>query len=268
MKKKPVLLMFCCTAFTLCVSLIASWIEPLTDECRVTVLDVGQGQCILLQSEGRSFLVDCGGDNASGAADLAAETLLSQGISRLDGIIVTHFDADHAGGIPYLLTRIQADTVFLPDILDENAVGEKIGSYCDNKPIHVKDDLFLTFGQSKMTLFAPDSRNMGNESSMCVLFQTQNCDILITGDRGTLGEMMLLHKTQLPKLEVLIAGHHGSASSTGDKLLMQTMPEYVLISVGRNNRYGHPAGSLLERLQKYDATVYRTDQNGTIIFRR
>ena len=267
-KKKPVLLMFCCTAITLCASLVAAWVEPLVDECRVTVLDVGQGQCVLLQSEGRSFLVDCGGDSSTKSADLAAETLLSQGISRLDGIIVTHFDADHAGGIPYLLTRVPADTVFLPDILDENAVGLEIESHSSSKPVYVKEDLLLTFGQSKLTLYAPDSRNMGNESSMCVLFQTENCDILITGDRGTLGEMLLLHKAQLPKLEVLIAGHHGSASSTGDKLLMQTMPEYVLISVGRNNRYGHPAESLLERLQKYDAKIYRTDQNGTIIFRR
>lgn len=267
-KKKPVLLMFCCTTLTLCASLMAAWIEPLLDECRVTVLDVGQGQCVLLQSDGRSFLVDCGGDSATKSADLAAETLLSQGISRLDGIIVTHFDADHAGGIAYLLTRIQADTVFLPDILDENAVGLEIESHSNSKPVYVKEDLLLTFGQSNLTLFASDSRNMGNESSMCVLFQTQNCDILLTGDRGTLGEMLLLHKTQLPKLEVLIAGHHGSASSTGDKLLMQTVPEYVLISVGRNNRYGHPAESLLERLQKYDAKIYRTDQNGTIIFRR
>lgn len=268
MKKKPVLLMFCCTAFTLCASLMAAWIEPLMDECRVTVLDVGQGQCVLLQSEGRSFLIDCGGDSATKSADLAAETLLSQGVSRLDGIVVTHFDADHAGGIPYLLTRIQVDKVFLPDVLDDDAVGLEIESHSDSKPIYVKDDLLLTFGQSKLTLFAPDSRNMGNESSMCVLFQTENCDILLTGDRGTLGEMMLLHKTQLPKLEALIAGHHGSANSTGDKLLAQTLPEYVLISVGKNNIYGHPADSLLERIQKYGAAVYRTDLNGTIVFRR
>ena len=267
-KKKPVLLMFCCTVLALCVSMVAAWIEPLLDECRVTVLDVGQGQCILLQSGGKSFLVDCGGDSATKSADIAAESLLSQGISRLDGIIVTHFDADHAGGISYLLTRVQADAVFLPDITDENAAGLEIASHCDNKPVYVANDMLLTFGESKLSLFMPDSRNMGNESSMCVLFQTENCDILITGDRGTLGEMMLLHDVQLPKLEVLIAGHHGSASSTGDNLLSQTMPEYVLISVGRNNIYGHPADSLLERIQKYGAKVYRTDQNGTIIFRR
>ena len=267
-KKKPVLLMSCCTALTLCLSLMAAWIEPLMDECRVTVLDVGQGQCILLQSEGGSFLVDCGGYNASEAADMAAETLLSQGINRLDGIIVTHYDADHAGGIPYLLTRIRTNDIFLPDIADEDGVGAKIESCSDTKPVYVNKDLIITFGETNITIFAPESRNMGNESSLCVLFQTENCDILVTGDRGTLGETMLLHKTQLPKLEVLIAGHHGSAGSTGDKLLAQTMPEYVLISVGKNNRYGHPADSLLERIQKYGATIYRTDQNGTIIFRR
>ena len=82
-------------------------------EDRVTVLDVGQGQCVLLQSGGRNYLVDCGGDSDTQAADTAAETLLSMGIHKLDGVIVTHYDRDHAGGVGYLLSRIAGEMNFL-----------------------------------------------------------------------------------------------------------------------------------------------------------
>ena len=103
---------------------------------------------------------------------------------------------------------------------------------------------------------------------MSVLFQTEKCDILITGDRGVLGEMLLLRRIDLPDLDVLVAGHHGSADSTGEDLLTQTKPEIVLISVDKNNPYGHPADALLKRLTEHGCAVYRTDQNGTILYRR
>ena len=76
-----------------------------------------------------------------------------------------------------------------------------------------------------------------------------------------------MHRTELPKLDVLVAGHHGSAGSTGDELLCQTEPEYVFISAGRNNRYRHPSEKLLARLNKFGCVVYRTDLYGTIIYR-
>lgn len=268
MKKKPVLVYGCCVTLCLCAALLASWIEPMMDKCRVTMLDVGQGQCILLQSEGRTFVVDCGGDYAPECADLAAETLLSQGVSRLDGLILTHFDKDHAGGAAYLLSRIPAQRVFLPYIDDKEGITLDIRKYCGDGTVTVDSDTAFTYGSSKITLFAPEIYDSGNECSMCVLFQTENCDILITGDRGSLGEMLLLRRAELPELDVLIAGHHGSANSTGEKLLEATRPGIVLISAGKHNPYGHPADGLLQRLSDYGCAVYRTDQNGTIIYRR
>ncbi len=103
-----------CAVLSLCIALMLSWLTPLADTYRVTVLDVGQGQCIMLQAEGKTFLVDCGGDYDDGAADTAAQALISQGVFQLDGLIVTHFDRDHAGGVEYLLQRIPADFVYLP----------------------------------------------------------------------------------------------------------------------------------------------------------
>ena len=81
----------------------------------------------------------------------------------------------------------------------------------------------------------------GNESSMCVLFQTENCDILITGDNSQEGELLLLERTQLPMLEVLVVGHHGSKYSTAPELLEQTKPAVAIISVGEHNSYGQPS---------------------------
>ena len=261
-RKQPVTLL-CCGVLSLLLAIGIGWAEPMMDDCRVTVLDVGQGQCILLQSEGRTWMVDCGGSNDADAADVAADTLLSQGVTRLDGVILTHYDRDHAGGLLNLLTRIPADTVLLPDMEDP----ECIGDWIDNGVL-VDRDTTIAYGATVLTAFAPMMGETGNESSLCVLFRAANCDILITGDRSALGEAVLMQHTELPKLEILIAGHHGSAGSTSEELLTAARPAIVAISSGENNPYGHPSGELLARLTQYGCAVYRTDLDGNLIFRR
>lgn len=264
-RKRPVLL-GCCAAISLCAAMMTSWILPMADSYRMTVLDVGQGQCILLQSEGKTFMVDCGGDSDSYAADQAAEYLLSQGISRLDGIILTHYDADHAGGVQNFLIRIPADGLYIPDISDGSST--KIELMKMEIPVHLlSTDTKISFGGAELTIFASETTNTSNESGLSILFRKENCDILITGDKGELGEMLLMHHTILPQLDVLVAGHHGSNASTGEELLLQTMPQTVMISAGKNNPYGHPGTALLARLEQWGCTVYRTDLMGTIIYR-
>lgn len=265
-EKKPDLFAGC-VVFVLCLCLAASWAEPLTDDCRMTVLDVGQGQSIILQSEGKTYLVDCGGSYDDTAANIAAHKLLSQGIARLDGVILTHFDADHSGGVDYLLSRIPADAIFVPDYIDESGTVEKLEKRMPGRINYVQKDIVLTYGTTKITIFGPVVPDSGNESSLAVLFQRGNCDILITGDRSDFGERMLLKNAQLPDLEILVAGHHGSKHSTCEELLAATRPEIAVISVGENN-YGHPADEVLDRLSKYGCTVYRTDIHGTITLRR
>ena len=99
------------------------------------------------------------------------------------------------------------------------------------------------------------------------MFQTENCDILITGDLTAEGERALLRRTELPHLTALVVGHHGASTSTCDALLQATTPETAVISVGRNT-YGHPQRDVLERLETWGCRVMRTDQNGTIRLRR
>lgn len=268
MKQKPVMVFAASVLIGLCAAVGLSWAEPMADNCRVTVMDVGQGQSVLLQSDGKAFLVDCGGDDSSDAADIVAETLLSMGIYRLDGVIVTHYDADHAGGIPFLLTRVKTDMLILPDIEDAQGMGLHIERAAGLPAQYISDTVSLNFEDNLITIAGPVFEEASNESSLCILFQAENCDIMITGDRGILGERILMEQLELPKLELLIVGHHGSAYSTSERLLAVTMPENAIISVGTDNPYGHPAASTLQRLYNIGCNVYRTDLNGTIIYRR
>ena len=252
----------------LCLALLLSWAVPRSCDVQLTVLDVGQGQCVLLTAKGRTFIIDCGGEYDESAADLAAETLLSHGIFRIDGLILTHFDRDHAGGAEYLLTRIPVDRVFLSPAGDIPKLRKGIEAAAGNRADYVHEDKILTWDGCSITIFAPVSANSDNESGISVLFSGENCDILITGDMNTLGETLLLSSREIPKLEALVVGHHGSKSSTSERLLEKTMPEIAIISVGEDNPYGHPAQTVLDRLKEYGCEIRRTDIEGTIIFRR
>ena len=267
-KKKQPMLFLTSIVFTLLLTQVFSWFEPLQDDFRVTMLDVGQGQSILLQSDGKTFLVDCGGDDDEDAADVTAEELLSHGISRLDGIILTHYDADHAGGVVNLLSRVRTDRLILPYVVDETGTSKRIIAAADSVVEYVREDMMYTFGSTEMTIFASNSYESDNESSICILFQRESCGILITGDRGKDGELQLLQAHSIPQVDVLVAGHHGSAGSTSEELLAATSPQYAFISVGEDNRYGHPADKIIQRLLEAGCEIYRTDIHGNVIFRR
>lgn len=256
----------CVVTIALCAALFASWLPWEKDGCRVTVLDVGQGQSILLQSEGKTFLVDCGGDYDDAAADIAAETLLSRGISHIDGLVLTHYDADHAAGAPLLLTRIGVDCLILPAFPDEAGIRDKTVNTRDEKVVEAGSPITLRYGTAKLTVIPPQSAETDNESSLCVLFQTENCGILITGDLDAKGERMLLERYALPDIDLLVVGHHGSKNATTEELLAAVKPETAVISVGKNNHYGHPVEETLERLLSAGCRVYRTDRDGTIIY--
>ena len=258
-RKEGTVNLICCAVLGLCIALTASCMEVPTKRTKITLLDVGQGQCILLQSEGKTYMVDCGGSSDTYAADCAAGYLLSRGIRRLDGIILTHLDEDHAGAVEELLTRVDAELLILPPVYSELS-GENT--------VYASENMVLQSGNTSMTVFAAPYPGTDNEKSLCVLFETENCVILITGDRDGFGERMLLRNSSIPKVDILVAGHHGSANSTCEELLSALQPEIVCISAGRNNSFGHPAPALLERLDQFGCSVYRTDQQGAITIRR
>ncbi len=265
--KQPKVLLCCCT-IGLCLALLASWWETARTPSRLTVLDVGQGQCVLFQARGKSFLIDCGGDNYTAVADLAAQTLLSQGVFSLDGLILTHYDRDHVGAVAKLLTRVPTAALYLPQARDDkHALDEILDAAGNAMQISVAQDLVLEMDDVRITLFASEVEGLDNESSLAVLMQRGDWDALVTGDRTAYTEQLLVNRVALPKLEVLVVGHHGSDTSTCRELLQACQPQAAVISVGEDNHFGHPAQSVLDRLAEFGCTVYRTDQAGTLVFR-
>ena len=187
------------------------------------------------------------------------------GIFRLDGVILTHYDRDHAGGVEYLLSRVETEVLYLPDCMDSE--GYSVSLQSRNEAMLIEEHTQIMFGDASITLITTDFGTTNNESGLCVLFQRLDCDILITGDRNAYAERDLLRQIDISDLEVLIVGHHGSKTSTCVELLEAGTPEIAIISVGENN-YGHPTKEVLDRLEQYNCRIYRTDENGTIIYRR
>ena len=264
-KKKHPAVMACCLLAGLVGAIACSWIEPRLDDFRFTAVDVGQGQCLILQNDGKYYMVDCGGDTGDKAADKASQLLLSQGVFRLDGLIITHYDEDHAGGAEQLLSRIPADTIYLPVLDGDNRIRDVLAQKYSDKIQWVENEMLLN--EADITIYPSENVEDANESSLCILFQPADCDILITGDRSFDGETELMNQVDLPDLEIIVAGHHGSRTSTSWDLLNVTRPDVAIISVGADNRYGHPTWETLERLNLFGCGIYRTDLEGTIIFR-
>lgn len=253
-------------AVSLAVSLVLSvalgWVEPRLDRFRVAVLDVGQGECVVLQSHGKTYVVDCGGSQGEGAGETAARYLLSQGVSRIDGLIITHFDLDHISGADHLQDRVEVERVYVPRHQEEFQISD--GG--DSALVRVDSEISLAWDGGNLTIFPPLSQGESNDSGLSVLFTVGEYDTLITGDMSQTMESALVSTYPLPDVELLVAGHHGARNSTGSALLHWITPDLVAISVGKN-AYGHPSKEVLDRLARQNIPAVRTDQCGTIIIR-
>jgi competence protein ComEC len=117
-----------------------------------------------------------------------------------------------------------------------------------------------------MQVFPAVLQDQDNESCLSLVCQAEDLSILVTGDMGQYAEKALLLAQDIPDIDILVAGHHGSKNSTSQALLNVALPEIAVISVGANS-YGHPAQETLSRLSSMGIQVYRTDQNGTITFK-
>jgi competence protein ComEC len=233
------------------------------------VLDVGQGQSVVLASEDRVALVDCGSANSwYDAGSVAADTLLTMGYQKVDYLVLTHYDSDHTGGVESLLSRIGAETVFLPPSEVENPAYQEIVELAHRYGVQVqtvREETELPLGLAGLKLFPPvaESVDSNNESGLSVLSSAGDSEVLITGDADSATERKLLERYHLPDVEVLVAGHHGSKYSTSNDLLDALQPETVCISVGSNS-YGHPADETMRRLAEHGCGIYRTDLQGMI----
>ena len=236
----------------------------------VAALDVGQGQCICMQTKSFTAVVDCGGDSGTAAGSRCAGYLKDAGAYRIDALVLTHYDVDHINGVETLLSRISVQTLYLADVpFDEEARlrVEELAQSAGAEIIYVTSDLQLTFPEGSMTIYSPVSLYDDNAASLAVLFSAGDYDMLVTGDMDIYSEYDLMITHELPQVEAFVAGHHGSKYSSSEELLDTIKPQTVLISAGKNN-YGHPSREALSRFAAVGATVLRTDESGDIIIRR
>lgn len=233
----------------------------------VYVLDVGQGQSVLLSSGGQYALTDCGsGSSWYNAGQTAVYRLRSLGTRTLDYLILTHYDSDHVNGAAAVLERMDVGVLLVPDVTDDAGLRQSVLNAAADAGTEVRlltEETRLLLGDAHLTVYPPVGEGTDNDRGLAMLASVGEQDLLITGDMDAATERKLLEAWDLPDLEYLVAGHHGSRYSTSDDLLDALTPETVLISVGSNS-YGHPAEETLRRLAEHGCTVYRTDLHGTI----
>lgn len=254
-------------ALLLCAAIGLGRLEADGADLSVAALNVGQGSSTVLQSGGRTALVDCGGSGSRSAGDIAADYFAAQGRTRLDLLVLTHFDSDHCNGVEQLFYRMRVETVAVPGGETDPEGLARIAELARQEGAEllvVEDRSALPLGGAEITLFPPLGGGTSNESGLFALCTAGEFDALITGDADAFVEKMLVKYCPIPDVELLIVGHHGAKSSSCEEFLRTAAPELAVISAGANNSYGHPAPETLERLEALGAQVHRTDQEGTV----
>lgn len=254
-------------AVLLCAAIGLGRLEVESADLTAAALDVGQGSATALLSGGRAALVDCGGSGSRSAGDVAADYFAAMGRTRLDVLVLTHFDADHFNGVEQLFYRMRVDRVAVPagDADPENLARLRLLAQAEGAEVILADETkTLSLGGADLTLFPPLGGGASNESGLFALCSHGDFDVLITGDADAFVEKMLVKYQPIPDIEVLLAGHHGSKNSSCAEFLSAVAPEVALISAGANNSYGHPAPETLDRFAAIGSEVHRTDREGTV----
>ncbi len=262
---RPTIPICCCIISLITVCFISKY--SLQTEPSVSSVDVGQGQCIVANTDDSTVMIDCGGKgSAENAGDSAAEFLLSSGREEVDLLILTHLHDDHANGVVRLMSYLNVNMVAIPEDGKNSEIGDKIIKACydnDTEVLYISDNTALFTDGLTLNVFAPIGSEDQNESGLIVLGDYGEFEFLVTGDVGSGTENQLVNMYSPGDIELLVVGHHGSKYSTSNLLLESTNPNYAFISVGTNS-YGHPTNEVLDRLRNYNIEVFRTDINGNL----
>lgn len=232
----------------------------------VSILDVGQGDSSLIRLKNKNILIDTGGNiNYDISKNILIPYFKSVGIKKIDYLVLTHGDYDHMGEAINLVENFKVEKVIfncgpyndleneLIEVLDK----KKIKYYSCIKELNI-DNNKLHFLQTK-------EYDNENENSNVIYTELNGYKFMFMGDAGVGKEKDILEKYNVSKIDVLKIGHHGSKTSSDKNFIDEMNPKYSVISVGKNNRYGHPNKEVLNNLD--NSKIYRTDQDGSIMFK-
>lgn len=246
--------------------------SPAVDaQMSVHFIDVGQGDCTLIVSDGEAMLVDAG---ESEYAQKVADYLDSMGVIKLKYVIATHPHSDHIGGLAYIIDNYDVETIIMPKIPDDlvpttmvyEQLLETIGY--KGKKIRTARNETVELGTSKVDIYKPDNDSSNlNNYSVCVKITHGDNSFLLTGDTEKAAEKDFAKKygSKL-SAKVYKMGHHGSETASSAELLNVVLPRYAIISCAKENDYGHPHEEAVDRINKYADYTFSTYKEGTIIF--
>ena len=228
-------------------------------------IDVGQADSTLIVCDGAAMLID--GGNAADS-DLIYTFLRNHGVMHLDYIIATHAHEDHVGGLAGALNFATAGMALCPVTEYDTRAFNSFAKYLDDQGVSIAipdhGDSFM-LGSAKVSVLGPVKPTGGhNDMSLVIRIVYGNTSFLFTGDAERAAEQDILEAGYDVSATVYHVGHHGSDTSTTYPFLREIMPQYAIISCGKNNPYGHPHENTLSRLHDADVLVYRTDMQGTI----
>ena len=237
------------------------------------MLDVGQGDSLMIAfpNNKSNILIDTGGivnftkTNYEISTSTIIPYLKSIGIKKINYLVLTHGDYDHIGNAKYIVENFKVEKVIFncgefneleTDLI--KVLGEKkIPYYSCIKELNI-DNNKLYFLQTK-------EYDNENDNSNVIYTELSGYNFMFMGDASSTTEKEIIDKYNLPDIDVLKVGHHGSRTSSSIEFINEINPEYSIISVGKNNRYGHPNKEVLDALE--ESKIYRTDQNGSIMFK-
>lgn len=243
------------------------------DQLRVTILDVGNGDCILIENGGDAVLIDTGGHSRS---QHVLTVLREHGVQRLKAILVTHTDIDHIGAMDEILDAYDVEAVWKPLVDPEkcpkNRIYTDMMSAIRQHNIPVQYPAFgktCDIGNAKLTVISglnPVPYGDSNDDSVVSQLTFGDHTLLFMADVGSRVENRLLHTLESLQADVIKVAHHGSSTSSSEAFINAVDPRYAVITCGLGNLSKHPHEETLEILNKVGATTYRSDLHGDIVF--
>ena len=228
--------------------------------------DVGQGDSTLIHQNNNNILIDTGGiRNNEIFFNTTFPFLKSLGIAKINTLIITHGDYDHMGEAINLVNNFKVEKVIF-NCGEFNNLESELIKLLDKKKIKyyscIKE---LNIDKNKLYFLQTKEYDNENDNSNVIYTELNEYKFMFMGDASSTTEKEILNKYNLPNIDVLKVGHHGSKTSSSNEFINEINPKYSIISVGKNNRYGHPNKEVLNNLK--DSKIYRTDKDGSIMFK-